>query len=63
MAKLNNTVKLGKMFKIQLANIADPATRTHYKEMMLDAEKSLIASKNRKYVELKSNPNQPRNPD
>lgn len=46
------------MFKIQLGNISDPAERTHYKKIMLDAERSFLASKNRKYVELKSNPNQ-----
>jgi hypothetical protein len=56
MAKTNSTFKFGKMNKITLANIIDPEARNIYRRAMIDAQSSYMASKNRKYTELKSTP-------
>jgi hypothetical protein len=56
MAKTNATFKFGKMNKIKLGSITDPMERSIFKRAMIDAQASYIASKNRKYTELKSSP-------
>ncbi len=56
MAKTNATFKFGKMNKIQLGGIIDPEARRIFKDAMIDAQASYVASKNRKYTELKSSP-------
>jgi hypothetical protein len=56
MAKTNSSFKLGKMNKIALGNIQDPEARNIFRRCMIDAQASYIASKNRKYSELKSAP-------
>lgn len=55
--KTNATFKFGKMNKIKLGNIIDPVERSIFKKCMIDAQSSYVASKNRKYTELKSNTN------
>ena len=57
MAKTNAGFKLGKMVKLSMGATYDPEARRVYKEAMISAELSYISSKNRKYTELKSNPN------
>jgi hypothetical protein len=61
MAKTNSTFKFGKMNKIQLAGIIDPEARRIYKNAMVDAQASYVASKNRKFTELRSS-NTPQTP-
>lgn len=56
MAKTNSSFKFGKMNKIALGNIDDPAARDIFRRAMVDAQASYVASKNRKYSELKSTP-------
>jgi hypothetical protein len=56
MAKTNATFKFGKMNKIKLGNIQDPVARSIFRRAMIDAQASYVASKNRKYTELKSTP-------
>jgi hypothetical protein len=56
MAKTNSSFKFGKMNKIALGNIDDPAARDIFRRAMVDAQSSFMASKNRKYTELKSTP-------
>ena len=56
MAKTNATFKLGKMVKLTLATILDKEARRIYLKAMVDAQSSYVASKNRKYTELKSTP-------
>jgi hypothetical protein len=56
MAKTNSAFKFGKMNKIQLGNIDNPDARAIYRRAMVDAQASYMASKNRKYTELKSTP-------
>ena len=57
MAKTNATFKFGKMNKIQLGGIIDPEARRIFKDAMIDAQSSYVASKNRKFTELRSNTN------
>jgi len=54
MAKTNSAFKFGKMNKIALASIDDPTARSIFRRAMIDAQSSYVASKNRKYTELKS---------
>jgi hypothetical protein len=56
MAKTNSAFKFGKMNKIKLANIDNPEARNIFRRAMIDAQASYMASKNRKYTELKSTP-------
>lgn len=49
MAKTNSTFKFGKMNKIKLANIDDPAARTIFKKCMIDAQSTYVANKSRKF--------------
>jgi len=56
MAKTNSSFKFGKMNKIALGNIDDPAARNIFRRAMVDAQASFMAAKNRKYSELKSTP-------
>jgi hypothetical protein len=56
MAKTNSAFKFGKMNKIKLANIDNPEARNIFRRAMVDAQASYMASKNRKYSELKSTP-------
>jgi hypothetical protein len=44
------------MNKIKLANIDNPEARNVFRRAMVDAQASYMASKNRKYSELKSTP-------
>jgi hypothetical protein len=55
-AKTNSAFKFGKMNKIKLANIDNPEARNVFRRAMVDAQASYMASKNRKYSELKSTP-------
>jgi hypothetical protein len=55
-AKTNSSFKFGKMNKIALGNIDDPAARNIFRRAMVDAQASFMAAKNRKYSELKSTP-------
>ena len=59
MAKTNSSFKFGKMNKIALGNIDDPAARDIFRRAMVDAQSSYMASKNRKYTELKSSTGTP----
>lgn len=61
MAKTNATFKLGKMVKLTLATILDKDARRTYLKAMVDAQASYIASKNRKFTELRSS-NTPQTP-
>lgn len=54
MAKTNAHFKLGKMVKLTLSTILDKDARRTYLNAMIDAQASYIASKNKKYTELKS---------
>jgi hypothetical protein len=56
MAKTNSAFKFGKMNKIKLANIDNPEARNIFRRAIVDAQASYMASKNRKYSELKSTP-------
>ena len=47
------------MNKIALGNIDDPAARNIFRRAMVDAQASYMASKNRKYSELKSSTGTP----
>jgi hypothetical protein len=49
MAKTNAAFKFGKMNKIKLANIVDPIARNLFKKVMIDAEATYAAAKNRKF--------------
>ena len=49
MAKTNSTFKFGKMNKIKLGNILDPIARNVFKKMMIDAQATYVANKNRKF--------------
>ena len=49
MAKTNSTFKFGKMNKIKLGNILDPIARNIFKKMMIDAQSTYVANKNRKF--------------
>ena len=64
MAKTNSSFNLSKTTKYRMANILDPEARNIYKKMMIDAESSFAASKNRKFVDpataQKSNREAPR---
>ena len=42
------------MNKIKLGNIQDPVARSIFKKAMIDAQASYMASKNRKFSELRS---------
>jgi hypothetical protein len=55
-AKTNSAFKFGKMNKIALGNIDNPEARNVFRRAMVDAQASYMASKNRKYTELKSTP-------
>ena len=61
MAKTNSTFKLGKMVKLTLATILDKDVRRLYLKAMVDAQSSYMASKNRKFTELRSS-NTPQTP-
>jgi hypothetical protein len=61
MAKTNATFKLGKMIKLTLATILDKDARRIYLKAMVDAQASYVASKNRKFTELRSS-NTPQTP-
>jgi hypothetical protein len=61
MAKTNATFKLGKMVKLTLATILDKDARRIYLKAMVDAQASYLASKNRKFTELRSS-NTPQTP-
>jgi hypothetical protein len=61
MAKTNATFKLGKMVKLTLATILDKTERRNYLKAMVDAQASYVASKNRKFTELRSS-NTPQTP-
>ena len=61
MAKTNATFKLGKMVKLTLSTILDKTERRNYLKAMVDAQSSYIASKNRKFTELRSS-NTPQTP-
>jgi hypothetical protein len=61
MAKTNATFKLGKMVKLTLATILDKDARRIYLKAMVDAQASYVASKNRKFTELRSS-NTPQTP-
>ena len=61
MAKTNSTFKLGKMVKLTLATILDKDARRLYLKAMVDAQSSYMASKNRKFTELRSS-NTPQTP-
>ena len=56
MAKTNSSFKFGKMNKIALGNIDDLEARSIFRRAMVDAQSSYMSSKNRKYSELKSTP-------
>jgi hypothetical protein len=49
MAKSNSSFNLSKTVKYKMAGIIDPVARNFYKKMMIDAELSYAASKNRKF--------------
>ena len=49
MAKTNSTFKFGKMNKIKLGNILDIDARNIFKKMMIDAQATYVANKNRKF--------------
>ena len=49
MAKTNSTFKFGKMNKIKLGNIQDLEARRIFKKLMVDAQATYIANKNRKF--------------
>lgn len=65
MAKTNSGFKLGKMVKLTLSTILDKEARRIYLAAMVDAQRSYIESKNKKFTELRSTPangGQPRQP-
>ena len=49
MAKTNSTFKFSKMNKLFLSTILDPVARRIFKEAMIDAQATYVASKNRKF--------------
>ena len=49
MAKTNANFNMSRVTKYKLAGYTDPAARNLYKKMMIDAEATLIAAKNRKF--------------
>jgi hypothetical protein len=49
MAKTNSSFNLSKPVKYKLAGILDKAERNIFKKMMIDAEATYTASKNRKF--------------
>jgi hypothetical protein len=49
MAKTNANFNMSRMTKYKLAGYTDPVARNLYKKMMIDAEATLIAAKNRKF--------------
>ena len=51
MAKTNAAFKLGKMVKLTMGTITDREQRRIYKDAMVDAQASYMASKNRKFVD------------
>lgn len=49
MAKTNSSFNLSKTTKYKMSNILDPVARNIYKKMMIEAEASYVAGKNRKF--------------
>jgi|APGre2960657373_1045057.scaffolds.fasta_scaffold343937_1 hypothetical protein len=49
MAKTNANFNMSRVTKYKLAGYTDPVARNFYKKMMVDAEATLIAAKNRKF--------------
>jgi len=49
MAKTNANFNMSRVTKYKLAGYTDPAARNFYKKMMVDAEATLMAAKNRKF--------------
>jgi hypothetical protein len=67
MAKTNANFNMSRVTKYKLASYTDPVARNFYKKMMIDAESTLIAAKNRKFSDPasaqkgpKSNQQEPR---
>jgi hypothetical protein len=56
MAKTNAGFKLGKMVKLTLSTILDKEARRIYLAAMVDAQRSYVESKNKKFTELRSTP-------
>jgi len=56
MAKTNSGFKLGKMVKLTLSTILDKDARRIYLAAMVDAQRSYVESKNKKFTELRSTP-------
>lgn len=54
MAKNTSNFKIGKMVKLTLSTIDNKEMRGNYLRAMVDAQHAYMASKNTKYVELKS---------
>lgn len=61
MAKTNATFKFGKMNKITLGNILDKTARDIYKKLMIDAQATYVANKNRKFSDPAATQKGPRN--
>ncbi len=49
MAKTNANFNMSRVTKYKLAGYTDSAARNIYKKMMIDAEATLMAAKNRKF--------------
>ena len=49
MAKTNANFNMSRSTKYRLAGYTDSLTRNFYKKMMIDAEATLVAAKNRKF--------------
>ena len=49
MAKTNASFNMSRVTKYKLGGYTDPIARNLYKKMMIDAEASLVAAKNRKF--------------
>ena len=49
MAKTNASFNMSRVTKYKLAGYTDPVARNFYKKMMIDAEATLMAAKNRKF--------------
>jgi hypothetical protein len=49
MSKTNANFNMSRVTKYKLAGYTDPVARNFYKKMMIDAEATLVASKNRKF--------------
>ena len=49
MAKTNANFNMSRVTKYKLAGYTDPIARNFYKKMMIDAEATYLAAKNRKF--------------